>query len=158
MRTSVFPLYQYDDCIGSDRQCVISLEPVYGGAEGGGGSPEWVRWFFDQLVNETCLAFAYTQAGQENSFIWEKMKDGLNDQIPYIAELRKHGWLMELTWFRNTPGIRRTDRTCLTYNLNGHEYDLVLESGHLTDDDIGRGKCSIQPENHLIRMRTARNK
>ena len=61
---------------------VISLEPVYGDS---GGSRQWVEWFFRSMFEEPCLAFAYTQAGQENSFTWGSMEKGLNIQIPLLA-------------------------------------------------------------------------
>ena len=65
------PIYQYDNCVGGALQGVISLEPVYGDS---GGSRQWVEWFFRSMFEEPCLAFAYTQAGQENSFTWGSME------------------------------------------------------------------------------------
>lgn len=59
------PIYQYDSGLGGNLQSVITLEPVYHDA---GGSKEWVDWFLKSIVDEPCLAFSYTQAGQENSF------------------------------------------------------------------------------------------
>jgi hypothetical protein len=54
------PIYQY-----GTAERITTLEPVYPWA---GGSEQWVKWFFDQMIHEPCLAFAYAQAGQENSF------------------------------------------------------------------------------------------
>ena len=59
------PIYQYDSGLGGSRQSVVSLEPVY---KEGGGSQKWVEWLFKSLFEEPCLAFGYTQVGQENSF------------------------------------------------------------------------------------------
>ena len=63
------PIYQYDSGLGSERQGVVSLEPVY---TKGGGDTTWVNWYFNQFVEGECTEFAYVQAGQENSFTWEK--------------------------------------------------------------------------------------
>lgn len=99
------PVAQYDTGIGHERQGVISLEPVYPDS---GGNPAWVRWFFDVNFRAPCLAFAYAQAGQENSFGWPAMERGLRDQFPLLAEWREAGRIrvetMEKTgeWFRRT--------------------------------------------------------
>lgn len=79
------PIRQYDNGLGSERQGVITLEPVYPKA---GGDQEWLDWFFKQFVNGPCMAFAYTQAGQENSFTWAAMEKGLTIQFPLIEKLR----------------------------------------------------------------------
>lgn len=94
------PIYQHGTTPG-----LISLEPVYKNG-GGGGMPKWVDWFLDSLVQEPCLAFGYTQAGQENSFGWDSMKDGLTYQIPLLASLAKEGKIQVETleqsgrWFK----------------------------------------------------------
>jgi hypothetical protein len=59
------PVRQYDTGLGSTRQGVITLEPVYPEA---GGDETWVNWFFKEFVEGESMEFAYTQAGQENSF------------------------------------------------------------------------------------------
>ncbi len=89
------PVYQYDyglDVNSEKRaaQRVISLEPVYCGA-GGGGDPAWVDWFFRENFNGECLTFGYAQAGQENCFRWSGMKDGIEYQFPKIAQLHRDG-------------------------------------------------------------------
>jgi len=93
------PIYQHGTTPG-----LISLEPVY--KNGGGGMPQWVDWFLRALVKQPSLAFGYTQAGQENSFGWDAMRDGLNYQIPLIAAMAKVGEIRVETleqsgkWFR----------------------------------------------------------
>lgn len=82
------PIYQYDNGLGSGRQGVESLEPVY---EHGGMSRKWVEWFLKSIVDEPCLAFGYTQAGQENSFTWKHIRKGLEMQIPILDSLKKAG-------------------------------------------------------------------
>ena len=93
------PIYQHGTTPG-----LISLEPVY--KNGGGGMPKWVDWLMDNLVNQPCLAFGYTQAGQENSFTWRPMQQGLSYQIPLLAAMAKAGTIQVETleqsgaWFR----------------------------------------------------------
>ena len=82
------PIYQYDDGLGNERQGVISLEPVYKHA---GMNRKWVDYFFDALTDGPCLAFGYAQAGQENSFTWDNMREGLEMQMPLIDSLRRAG-------------------------------------------------------------------
>ncbi|MDR0609936.1 MAG: hypothetical protein LBG58_07495 [Planctomycetaceae bacterium] len=118
------PIYQYDTGLGGNRQGVISLEPVYRDA---GGKRSWVEWFFRSMFDEPCLAFNYVQAGQENSFTWKRMKEGLEIQIPLLDSLQKQGKVRIETletsgrWFReNYPLTPATAVTALTdyQNLN----------------------------------------
>ncbi|MBO4422542.1 MAG: hypothetical protein J5879_03830 [Clostridia bacterium] len=95
------PIYQYDmglDVNGAaaEWQGVATLEPVYAGRDGG-GNPDWVDWYLDENFSGRCISFGYTQAGQENSFGWPRMKDGLTYQIKKIAELCKEGKIEALT-------------------------------------------------------------
>ncbi len=98
------PIHQYDEGLGSNRQRVISIEPVY---EGGGGDPDWCRWYFDTFVDGAAMAYGYVQIGQENSFTWKRMRKGLEIQFPMVAQLKKEGkvtvqTLAETgTWFKN---------------------------------------------------------
>ena len=105
------PIYQYDWGMsvndGADRvQSVVSLEPVYNGA--GGGVPSWVDWYMKENFNGKCLSFSYAQAGQENSFGWDGMKNGLEYQFPLFSRLEKEGKIELMTlseagrYFRST--------------------------------------------------------
>jgi Bacterial alpha-L-rhamnosidase 6 hairpin glycosidase domain len=99
------PIHQYDTGLGSARQGVISLEPVY---RESGGDPAWVRWFFQTNFDAPCLSFAYAQAGQENSFGWPAMSKGLAYQYQLLAAQSRAGHLRVETlgasgdWFRET--------------------------------------------------------
>ncbi|MDR2847495.1 MAG: hypothetical protein LBV39_00155 [Bacteroidales bacterium] len=114
------PIYQYD--CGLDNwqggQGVISLEPVYTGTDGGGGTRSWVEWFFKTMTEEPCLAYNYMQAGQENSFTWESMKNGLGVQIPLLDSLRRQNKVRIETleasgkWFRENYAV--TPATAVT--------------------------------------------
>jgi hypothetical protein len=77
------PIYQFPNFPG-----MFTLEPVYPAA---GGSADWVAWFMRNLIQQPSLAFAYTQAGQENSFGWEAMKTGLTQQVALLASQAKAG-------------------------------------------------------------------
>jgi len=109
------PIYQYDSGLGGGLQGVVSLEPVY---KGGGGNRQWVEWFFRSVVDEPCLAFNYTQTGQENSFGWDAMKQGLEIQIPLLDSLKRGNKIRIETlgesgkWFREK--FRVTPATAIT--------------------------------------------
>ena len=47
------PVRQYDEGLGTDRQGVITLEPVY---KFGGGDSDWVNWYFKQFVSGNAMA------------------------------------------------------------------------------------------------------
>jgi hypothetical protein len=55
------PVRQYDNGLGTTRQGVVTLEPVY---KFGGGDAAWVNWYMDEFVKGEPMEFAYTQAGQ----------------------------------------------------------------------------------------------
>ena len=102
------PVSQYDLGLSledgaTELQQVASLEPVYGNV---GGDSQWVDWFMRQNFGGGSLAFAYAQAGQENSFGWPAMAQGLEYQFPLFARWRKeHGLRVERmedtgNWYR----------------------------------------------------------
>jgi len=82
------PVYQYETGVGTNGQGVISLEPVY--AESG-KNRAWVHYFLESIVQQPSLSFNYTQAGQENSFTWNEMREGLEMQFPIFDSLRREG-------------------------------------------------------------------
>lgn len=116
------PIYQHGTTPG-----LISLEPVY--KNGGGGMPGWVDWFMDNLIHEPSLAFGYTQAGQENSFGWDAMKNGLTYQVKLFAKLAREGQIKVETleqsgkWFRkNFPLTPATSVVALDdWKAQGHK-------------------------------------
>ncbi|MGC9260944.1 MAG: hypothetical protein ACP5I8_12845 [Phycisphaerae bacterium] len=98
------PIYQYQSGLGGNGQGVMTLEP----SSPGGRSKRWVNWFFKVISQEPCLAFAYAQAGQENSFGWSAMRQGVEYQFPMIARLARAGIIQVETleqsgrWFRKS--------------------------------------------------------
>ncbi|MFA6815997.1 MAG: hypothetical protein WCS73_06850 [Lentisphaeria bacterium] len=148
------PIYQYDVNIGQTCQEVITLEPVYTGSLGGGGNAKWVHWFLGLLTEEPCLAFAYTQIGQENSFTWDKIEKGLNLQIKQLDKLRTAGKISIETlcesgkWFRHqfkcTPATAFTagkdwkQKNCRTawYNCKFYRINILWENKTLRIRDL----------------------
>lgn len=98
------PIYQYDAGLGSDVQGVETLEPV---PPGKGADRDWLNYYFQSAFVSPALNLSYAQTGQENSFTWARMKDGLQLQIPILDSLRKKGTIrletLETTskWFKN---------------------------------------------------------
>ncbi|MBR4241155.1 MAG: hypothetical protein IKR97_02925 [Eubacterium sp.] len=157
-------VYQYDCSSNEDlspktAQRVITLEPVY--HDIGGGLNEWVDWYLKENFNGECLSFCYAQAGQENSFGWQKMKDGLKYQFALFSELEKQGKI-EIEqlgesgrWFKekysSTPASTITAHSayddenkktawycCKNYRINLYSENGVLRirDFHIFDDSI----------------------
>lgn len=147
------PIDQYEAGLGQEAQSVVTLEPVY---QGGGGNPAWVRWFFGSILDQPCLAFAYAQAGQENSFGWPAMQKGLIDQMALLEELRAAGRIRVETlaesaqWFRKnfplTPATTMVavkdslnrDRASVWYNSRFYRANLYWDKGQMRIRDIHR--------------------
>ena len=145
------PLHQYDNGLGGNVQRVVSLEPVY---RGGGGNKEWVEWYFREFIKGAAMEFAYVQTGQENSFAWERMKEGFNIQMPLIAKLRDDDKIKVETlaetaeWFKNnytvTPPTSvsvlsdhsEKDLKTVWFNSRFYRANLLWENGTLRFRDI----------------------
>ena len=91
------PIYQYDeDCVfsgewGDYSQThlapeLLTMEPI----SACGKDPAWVDWYIDNFKTN-CLSFGYTQAGQENSFGWDNMREGYQRQLETINRKRGKG-------------------------------------------------------------------
>ena len=134
------PVYQYDNGLGTRMQGVVTLEPVYTGGEGGGGVRTWVEWYLDMIASGECLAYNYVQAGQENSFTWKRMKDGLGMQIPLIRRMADEG-LLEVRTLGET-GKWFSDRYKVTPPTS-----VVAE-----DDFLHTGRRSIWYDSRFYRV------
>jgi len=144
------PIHQYDNGLGGMSQGVISLEPVY---REGGADRKWVEWFFQSLM-EPALNFNYAQAGQENSFTWSEMREGLEIQIPLIDSLRKQGKIKVETleasakWFKEkfpvTPptsfsaltDVRNEGHKTVWFNSRYYRANLLWKDSHFRFRDI----------------------
>jgi hypothetical protein len=140
------PIYEHGTTPG-----LQSLEPVYPES---GGSEKWVRWFTDNLVDEPSLAFAYAQAGQENSFGWAAMKTGFTNQIALYARLVKSGKIRVETlaqtgqWFRKhfpltppTSVVAMSDwknegRKTVWYDSRFYRVNFLWENGRVFIRDL----------------------
>ena len=145
------PIRQYDKGLGTKTQGVITLEPVY---KEGGGDSAWVNWYFKEFVEGACMEYAYTQAGQENSFTWDAMSKGFEIQIPLIARLRDEKKLKVETleesgrWFKSkfkiTPAtsvtvnedLKGSDRKTVWFDSRFYRINLLWENGYLRFRDI----------------------
>lgn len=145
------PVRQYDNGVGTQRQGVVTLEPVY---RFGGGDATWVNWFFKTFTEDEALGFNYTQAGQENSFTWDAMAKGFEIQLPLIAQLRAAGKLRVETleqsgiWFKKnyevtpatsfavTKDIEGSDLKTLWFNSRFYRINILWEHGNLRIRDI----------------------
>ncbi len=145
------PIRQYDNGLEHSRQGVVTLEPVYPKA---GGDSTWINWFFKQFTDGAAGAFAYTQAGQENSFTWPAMEKGLEMQFPLIAKLRDEKKIKVETlaasgeWFKShfkvTPVTAVTaledlpgeNRKSVWFDSRFYRINLLWEDGRLRIRDI----------------------
>lgn len=157
-------VYQFDFSMADDyspakSQSVITLEPVY--HDYGGGLPKWVDWYLEENFNGECLSFGYAQAGQENSFGWQKMKDGLFYQFDLFDKMQKEGKIVieqlgeSGRWFKEnykiTPASTITAHSAYDdpnkdtvwfcnknyrINLYGEDDTIRIRDLHIFDEDI----------------------
>ncbi|MBK0378727.1 hypothetical protein [Mucilaginibacter segetis] len=145
------PIRQYDNGLGTTRQGVVTLEPVY---KFGGGDSTWVNWFLKSFTEDKALGFNYTQAGQENSFTWDAMAKGFELQMPLIARLRdEHKIKVETMeqsgrWFKSkykvTPptsftvskDIEGSDLKTAWFNSRFYRVNFIWENGSLRIRDL----------------------
>jgi len=143
------PIRQYDDGLQQDRQGVITLEPVYAHA---GGSEQWVHWFFKQFVKGASGAFAYVQAGQENSFTWNAMSKGLELQFPLIEKLRDEKKVRVETlaasgiWFKKNFKVTPLTAVTALEDLPGHNKKTVWFDSRFY-------RANLLWENNTLRIR-----
>lgn len=150
-------VYQYDFALDVQRevavgQNVVTLEPVYTGTSGG-GVPKWVDWYMKENFNGECLSFGYAQAGQENSFGWPAMKDGLTYQFALFEKLQQEGkieveqlgetgrWYKET--YSETPASAITAHTAFDsqkdsvwYSTKQYRINLYTEDGEMRIRDL----------------------
>lgn len=89
------PIYQYDGQLSFKNNDVFTLEPVWWLDNKtnkpltiGGYNEKWIKWYFDSIyLHNFGMSFAYCQIGQENSFGWERMSEGLIKQYNQIKKL-----------------------------------------------------------------------
>lgn len=143
------PVRQYDNGLGTTRQGVVTLEPVY---KFGGGDSTWVNWFFQSFIDDPSVGFNYTQAGQENSFTWAAMAKGFEIQMPLIARLRDEHRLRVETletsgrWFRKNYKVTPVTSFSVSKDINGSDLKTVWFDSRFY-------RTNIVWENNTLRIR-----
>lgn len=149
------PIYQYT-CSADEHfnpaplQHVFSLEPVWKT----GQSEKWVDWYLHNNFEEEGLAWAYTQAGQENSFCWRNFGQGLTMQMAKFYEGVQEGRWEVMTlgesgrWFKKTfPMTPVTAVTCMDdwqkqgrqtfwYDCKNYRVSFYTDRGHVCIRDM----------------------
>jgi hypothetical protein len=151
------PIYQY----GAGP--IFSLEPVYPRA---GGSAQWVDWFTSSLIHQPCLAFGYTQAGQENSFGWDAIGKGLTQQVETFDRQSKAGQIRVETladsgkWFHSNFALtpctsvvalddwRHENRKSVWYDSRYYRINFLWDDGGLLIRDLHRFDESLVSVTH----------
>jgi len=152
------PIYQH-----GITQGMFTLEPVYPNA---GGSSNWVNAFMDNFIRQPSLAFAYTQAGQENSFGWQAMKNGLEQQIELLAKLKRSGDIRVETlaqsgkWFRRhfsvTPPTsvvaledwKNQNRKTVWYDSRFYRVNILWQDGAFFIRDLHQFDENLRSPTH----------
>lgn len=98
------PIYNFEQDVRKGLQGVYTLEPSWLI----GRNPEWISWFFRCLTQEDALGIGYAHVGQENNFLWENIKPGMEPQLKELRRLSSEGSLRIETmaesakWFQDT--------------------------------------------------------
>ena len=159
------PIFQYGRVNG-----MYTLEPVYPAA---GGSAAWTDWLLGKLVGQPPLAFAYAQAGQENSFGRDAMRVGLTYQVARLSELSKAGRVPVKTLASSGDGFRRTHpltpptavvsigdwhphgrRRAVWYDSRFYRLNLLWDGDQLCVRDLHRFDQSVVASTHATPLAT----
>ena len=111
---------------------VCTLEPAWLP----GRDSRCVGSYFDTLTGEPALGIGYAQVGQENNFLWENIRPGLEPQLKRLEKLAKEGKIRVETmgatarWFREQyrltpPMAYQTGRDWMTGELGAQWYASV---------------------------------
>ena len=96
------PIYNFEQDVRQGLQGVYTLEPSWIT----GRDPKWLDWFFGCLCEEPCLGVPYAHVGQENNFLWENIKPGMEPQLKHLRTT-SCGRTSGLAW---APSWRCCDR------------------------------------------------
>lgn len=122
------PVPQYNQRLKMKRFGNFTTEPVYSYS---GADSTWVNWYFKMFTEGECMEFNYVQVGQENSFTWGNMSNGLKIQIPLIARLRDENKLTVQTlaksgqWFREHYSTTPATSVAVNEDLPGSDCKTV---------------------------------
>lgn len=100
------PIYNFEQDVRPGLHGVYTLEPSWLI----GRSPEWISWFFGCLTQEDTLGAGYAHVGQENNFLWENIKPGLEPQLKKLRELQEEAEIRIETMAESAAWFGRTYR------------------------------------------------
>ena len=84
------PVHAYDYQIIDYSSIGISAVPTLEPAQSSYNT-EYSDWLINEIFNGSGMCFQYTQVGQENSFGWEKMREGLSTQFRWLKKAAERG-------------------------------------------------------------------
>lgn len=128
-----------------------TMEPVYHY----GRSEHYMRWFFETFFENENLGVGYTQVGQENTFGWEAMEEGIKLQYALVDEYAKAGKIKVMKMcdagelfsktFKSTPPVcisaerdpvKTLDYRSIWYSCKNYRMNIFLDKGMLYFRDI----------------------
>lgn len=137
------PIHAYDYKIKKyGMKKVPSMEPIQYGR-----LPEFSDWYLREVFGGNGLAFQYTMIGQENSFGWEEMGEGLTYQIQQIKQMEEASMIEIMTlgesgkWYKDrfeqTPAATYTafneyldaERKSVWYSSRYYRTSLLWDNG-----------------------------
>lgn len=71
------PIYNFEQDVRPGLFGVYTLEPSWLI----GRDSRWISYFFNCLTEEDTLGTGYAHVGQENNFLWENIKPGMEPQL-----------------------------------------------------------------------------
>lgn len=98
------PIYNFEQDVRPGLFGVYTLEPSWLI----GRDPKWISYFFQCLTEEDALGTGYAHVGQENNFLWENIKPGMEPQLKELESLLAQGKIRVETmadsaaWFSGT--------------------------------------------------------
>lgn len=100
------PIYNFEQDVRDGLHGVYTLEPSWLI----GRNKKWISWFFGCLTEEDTLGAGYAHVGQENNFLWENIKPGMEPQLKKIKSLLADGKIRVETMAASASWFERTYR------------------------------------------------
>lgn len=88
------PVFDYDtdlDYYHIKQEFSVPLTTMEAGCKHGGANPHWMNWMYSVYTDDCSFPFSMAQMGQENSFGWNFMRDGIDLQFNFTAKLKSEG-------------------------------------------------------------------
>lgn len=145
------PIYNFEGEVRVGAEGIYTLEPAWTC----GQSEEWVNWLLRCITEEEQVGYGYTQAGQENSFIWGNVGEGFEMQMRQIAALRKENrirvetlrdsseWFLKkycltppITYTASTDWNKKFDLRTTWYSSRFYRTSLLWDKGELSIRDL----------------------